>query len=272
MKKHIALVTATIAALALTGSAIAADLSRPVLKAPPAPLAVFSWTGFYIGLNGGYSWGRSRTTGTLSNATTGAVIATASNRFNLNGGLFGGQIGYNWQAGNLVYGLETDIQWADEKGRTLFTCNLAACLPTAIPPGGAVAATVALNQKIDWFGTFRGRLGMTVTPTVLVYATGGLAYGNVKTGALVSGFGANGLGAPVFVAGNFDSTHAGWTVGAGIEGQLFGNWTGKLEYLYMDLGRHTGSATLLTSFPPLVGAFSSRVTDNVFRAGINYKL
>jgi len=90
MKRHIAFATAAIAALAVTGSAIAADLSRPVLKAPPPPVAVFSWTGFYLGLNGGYSWGRSRTTGTLSNATTGALIATASNRFNLNGPLFGG--------------------------------------------------------------------------------------------------------------------------------------------------------------------------------------
>src|SRR5438105_2944995 len=115
MRKYVALFTATTAALALAGSALAADLSRPILKAPPAPVAVFNWTGFYIGLNGGYSWGRSRTTGTISNATTGVVLATASNRFNLNGGLFGGQIGYNWQSGNIVYGLETDIQWSDEK-------------------------------------------------------------------------------------------------------------------------------------------------------------
>ncbi len=272
MKKHIALVTATIAALAVTGSAIAADLSRPILKAPPAPLAVFSWTGFYLGLNGGYSWGRSRTTGTLSNATTGAVLATGVNSFNLNGGVFGGQIGYNWQAGNIVYGLETDIQWSGERGRTLFTCNLAACLPTAIPPLGALADTIALSQKLDWFGTFRGRLGMTITPTVLLYATGGLAYGDVKTAGVVSGFNANGV-AVATAATSVSSTHAGWTAGAGIEGQLVGNWTGKLEYLYMDLGRFSGGAgTLATSFPPLTATFSSRVTDHVFRAGINYKL
>ena len=269
MKKHIAIATSAIAALALTGSAIAADLPRPVLKAPPL-VPVFSWTGFYLGLNGGYSWGRSKTTASLFDNTTGVLLATGATKFNLNGGVFGGQAGYNWQSGSMVYGLETDIQWSDEKSSTAFTCNLAVCLPTAIPAGGALAATVALNQKIDWFGTFRGRLGMTITPTVLLYATGGLAYGEVKTAGVISGFTA--LGAPVSAANSISSTHAGWTVGAGIEGQLWGNWTGKLEYLYMDLGRYSSSGTLLTSVPSLLGTSSSRITDNVFRAGINYKL
>jgi outer membrane immunogenic protein len=260
MKKHIAGAAGFIAALALTGSALAADMP---LKAPPPALSMFNWTGFYLGLDGGYSWGRSRTRATVSNVT--GDLGTASNSFNLDGGIFGGQIGYNWQAGNIVYGLETDIQWSDEKGSTIFTCNLA-CAAVAGAPG----ATAAFNQKLDWFGTFRGRLGMTMTPTMLLYATGGLAYGNVKSSAIVSGFGGGGgVTAPVV---SFNTTHAGWTVGAGIETQLMGNWTGKLEYLYMDLGRYTGNGTLLTTVPPLLGNFSSRVTDNIFRAGINYKL
>ena len=272
MKKYIALAAGAIAALALTGSAYAADMQAPVYrKAPPPIMQVYSWTGFYIGLNGGYSWGRSTTTASLFNDTTGVLLATATNKFNLNGGVFGGQAGYNWQSGNFVFGVEGDIQWSGERGNTAFTCNLAACLPTAIAPGGVLADTVTLRQKIDWFGTFRGRLGVTVTPTVLLYATGGLAYGDVKSAGTLSGFNANGavVGPAAF---STSSANAGWTVGAGIEGQLVGNWTGKLEYLYMDLGTFTGTGVLpAPAFPPLRATFSSRITDQVLRAGINYR-
>jgi outer membrane immunogenic protein len=270
MKKHIAIAASAMVALAVAGSANAADMPAPVYqKAPPPIMQVYSWTGFYIGLNGGYSWGRSTTTGNLFNDTTGVLLATATNKFNLNGGVFGGQAGYNWQSGNFVFGVEGDIQWSDERGNTAFTCALAACLPPAIVAPLAGTAAVALNQKIDWFATLRGRLGVTVTPTVLLYGTSGLAYGDVKTAAVISGFNAN-FGA-VSAANSTSSANAGWTVGAGIEGQLVGNWTGKLEYLYMDLGTFTGSGTLLTSSPALRATFSSHITDQILRAGINYR-
>jgi outer membrane immunogenic protein len=256
-------------ALAAMQPANAADMPvKAVYKAPP--VEVWSWTGFYIGLNGGYSWGRSDTRLDLLNGATGAVLASINNNFNLNGGIFGAQAGYNWQSGSMVFGIETDIQWSGEKGSTLLSCNLALCLPTAIAPGGALAATAALSQKIDWFGTLRGRLGVLAAPTVLLYVTGGLAYGDVKSDLLVAGFNAN--GAPLSAAFTNSTLHAGWTVGAGIEGRLGGNWTGKLEYLYMDLGTFSGTSTILAVGPPtLQAAYSSRVRDNVFRAGINYK-
>ena len=270
MKKYIAIAAGAIAALALTGTANAADMPAPVYrKAPPPVVQVYSWTGFYIGLNGGYSWGHSDTTGSLFNNTSGALIVTGQTKFNLNGGVFGGQAGYNWQSGSFVYGIEGDVNWSGERGNTGFACNLGACLPTAIAPGGALAVTATLNQKIDWFATLRGRLGVTVVPTVLLYATGGLAYGDVKSNGVLSGFTAN--GAPVSVASSTSSANAGWTVGAGIEGQLVGNWTGKLEYLYMDLGTFTGSTTLLAGPPVLRADFSSHVTDQILRAGINYR-
>jgi outer membrane immunogenic protein len=268
MKKMIAAGLGMLALAALQPAA-AADLPvrKPVYKAPP--VEVWSWTGFYVGLNGGYSWGRSDTTVNLYNNGTGALLASLNDNFKLDGGIFGGQIGYNWQSGNFVFGVETDIQWSGEKGSSRLFCNTAACLPTAIAAGGASGAVAALDQKIAWFGTLRGRIGALVVPSVLLYVTGGLAYGDVKSDLTIAGF--TGGGAATSAAFSTDTLHAGWTVGAGIEGRLFGNWTGKLEYLYMDLGTFSTSGVLTTASPVLFGSHSSRVTDNIFRAGINYK-
>src|ERR1043166_790855 len=90
----------------LTGPGVAADMP---LKAPPAVVPLWTWTGFYAGVNVGYSWGRSDTTVTVTDATTGALLAVGSSRFDLTGPIGGGQIGYNWQTGNWVLGIETDI-------------------------------------------------------------------------------------------------------------------------------------------------------------------
>jgi outer membrane immunogenic protein len=129
-----------------------------------------------------------------------------------------------------------------------------------------------LEQKLDWFGTVRGRVGPTITPTILVYATGGLAYGRVNSTNTVSGTNITGTqGTNTFtltpVAASFSdsSTKIGWTLGAGLEGVLSGNWTGKIEYIYVDLG------TVSTSGAFLVSRFSSRITDNILRVGVNYK-
>ena len=137
----------------------------------------------------------------------------------------------------MVVGLEADIQGTDEKGSRSFTCPTGICTPAIgfplalVIPGPAVPVT--LNQKIDWFGTVRGRIGYLVDPKVLLYATGGLAYGEVDSSATI------GLVPTGF--GTVSNTHVGWTVGAGIEGVIGGNWTASLEYLYVDLGRVNGS-------------------------------
>src|SRR6266481_1068421 len=132
------IIGAGIGMLALAGAtlpAAAADLAvkAPVYKAPPI-VEIWSWTGFYVGLNGGYSWGRSRTDLGFFSTVTGLPIATAvsitNNNFNLIGGVFGAQTGYNWQAGNFVAGVEADIQWSGQKGSTTFVC-------AATPGGGA---------------------------------------------------------------------------------------------------------------------------------------
>ena len=250
--------------------ALAADLPAraPVYtKAPAYVEPVYDWTGFYIGGNLGYSWGRSSDTSTVTNGA-GTILFTSATQSDLNGFVGGGQIGYNWQMQNWVFGLEADIQAAGEKGSLDFTCPQATCTPNfgviAVFPGPAVP--VALSQKIDWFGTVRGRIGVLATPQVLLYGTGGLAYGEVGSSAVV------GLAATPF--GTVSNTNFGWTVGAGVEGMIGGNWTARLEYLYVDLGRVNGAFT--TTIGALGGGsvienFSSRVTDNILRLAINYK-
>jgi outer membrane immunogenic protein len=268
----------SLAALTLSAaSAMAADLpARIPMKAPVMAPEVNNWTGFYIGGNGGYSWGRSRSDVSFVGAGGVPIVpppgSATSNSFNLNGGVAGGQAGYNWQTSNWVLGLETDLQWSGERGSANFSCAATppiggVCVPGAtFLPAGVTGSGLTVDQKIDWFGTFRGRAGVLVVPTVLLYATGGLAYGSVTTGMTLASVTPGGLA----VAGtsSSNSTRAGWTVGAGIEAMFGSNWSGKLEYLYMDLGSVSNSVALAA--PPLGATVSSRVTDNIFRAGINY--
>ena len=134
------------------------------------------------------------------NPLNGVLLASVSLRAagDLNGGLFGGQIGYNWQTANWVFGIETDAQWTGQKGSTTVLCPVAGCFPTAVAAGTGVGA--AISDKLEWFGTFRGRGGVLVTPSVLLYVTGGLAYGSLQTEVGLSGFTATGI--PVTAIGS----------------------------------------------------------------------
>ena len=264
----------------VTVPAIAADL--PVRPPAPAPVMapILYWSGFYVGINGGYSWGKVDRDLTFFNTVTGAVIVPpvglgVTNDSNLDGGLFGGQIGYNWQAGNWVFGIETDAQWTNQKGSANFLCGVAgvaggACLPgvTAVP-GGILGTSALVDQKLEWFGTFRGRLGVLVSPNFLLYATGGAAYGSLNTDVTLTSLTPGGV--PISVIGSHQTSKFGWTVGGGIEAMFAPGWSGKLEYLYMDLGTVDSTAVLATGVGFGIGAnLSSRVKDNIFRAGINY--
>ena len=248
--------------------AMAADM--PV-KAPPMPAAVplFNWTGFYIGLNGGYSWGRSSRDLNFFNPLNGVTIATAAGAGrDLDGGVFGGQIGYNWQMSNWVLGFEADAQWTGQQGSTTALCGVAGCFLAGVP--ATVTTTATLTDKLEWFGTFRGRVGFAVMPTALLYVTGGGAYGSVKTDLGLATFTANGT--PIAVAGSRSTDRFGWTVGAGLEWGFAPSWSAKIEYLYMDLGSISNSVVLPTAGGLALGAnVSSRITDSVFRGGINYR-
>jgi outer membrane immunogenic protein len=288
---------ASIAALIGT-PALAADMA---LKAPPPADPIWTWTGWYVGGNVGYSWGRDHGPITLSDPVAGTLFSVTGNT-RLDGVIGGGQIGYNWQIKNWVYGLEADIQASGQRGNTNIVCP--GGTPTALtgPAGLAIlngtcspghvgdtapfnvpafAVTDSLSEKLDWFGTFRGRIGPTVTPKTFAYLTGGLAYGHVNVADTVSGIniiGAQGVNGstlvPVGAGVSTGTIKVGWTIGAGIESVLWGNWTGKIEYLYIDLGTVSGSFVTPIITPAgnnLIASYSSRVTDNILRVGLNYQ-
>jgi outer membrane immunogenic protein len=290
-------------------SAIAADL--PVKAPPMMPAAVvYNWTGFYVGGNVGYSWGRATTNqadtgstttvsqlfrgftggvnevfngadigfpalGAFPQTTTATAVGTTSTRANVKGFVGGGQLGYNLQSGALVYGIETDFQWSGEKGSDSI-CSVAGCV------GGVFGAA---DHSLKWFGTLRGRLGFLAGERILLYATGGLAYGRLDSN-YVSGF----VGFPPLV-GSSSTTRLGWTVGAGLEGALDHNWSIKAEYLYMDLGSYganlgagtvgpvvtdtllspNGGVLRTTTTSSQAAAVNSRFSDHLFRVGINYR-
>ena len=266
--KRILLIGTSIVALAVP--AMAADL--PVKAPPPmvAPAPVLFWTGFYLGLNGGYSFGESRRT--VDFVTSSGAIITGGGSItgggqDLEGGLFGGQIGYNWQTDNWVFGIETDIQWANQRGSAVFNCP-ATCVTA---PSGVVRTGAVVDQNLEWFGTFRGRGGFLVGQSALLYATGGLAYGSLETGITLAGFTPGGVGITATRSGS--NTRVGWTVGGGVEWKFSRNWSAKIEYLYMDI-ESTSNTAFLTS-PAGTGGIgvnvSSRVTDNIIRGGFNYQ-
>ncbi|MBW5436367.1 porin family protein [Bradyrhizobium canariense] len=252
----------------LATGATAADLApgsnvpSPHVKAPPMVDPGYNWTGFYAGLNGGYSWGR-------SNATVLPITPLAvSIGQNADGGLGGGQAGYSWQIDpRWVLGVEADLQATGESGRSTDAL-------TAVRIGlVGVTGTTTSSTDFPWFATFRGRAGVLADPSLLLYATGGLAVGEVKFGTqatltaqLFDGANAP-VGAPVTIAGAIVSesrTRLGWTAGAGIEKKFNRNWSAKLEYLYLDLG----SATY---FSGTANETTVGFHDHILRAGFNYQ-
>ncbi|HEY8274269.1 MAG TPA: outer membrane protein [Pseudolabrys sp.] len=199
----------TIMAMAIattaSGSAAAADLPRGPAPYYPPPVSVYNWTGPYAGLNLGYQWAK-----VTNNVTEPSGIAG------------GGQLGYNWQMSpQFVVGVETDIQ------------------------ASAADDTFAPYKFSNpWFGTLRARFGFAIN-NMMLYGTGGLAYGELKGEFF-------GLGE--------DKTLVGWTAGAGIEYGFTQNWSAKLEYLYMDLGSRTYSIT----------GVDNGLHSSFLRLGVNY--
>jgi outer membrane immunogenic protein len=235
--------------------AYAADLSV-AYKAPPAP---YSWTGFYIGANLGGGYAQANDAGTLLTAA-GATIAGSQNSSStgLGGVIGGGQLGYNLQAGKLVLGIEGDFDGSSQTG----TSSLASALGT----------TFTSHQE-NWFSTVRGRLGWAADRW-LFFVTGGVAFENLGHSTTL----ASTSGASVPIGGE-TVTRTGYTVGAGVEAALWGNWTGAAEYLYIDTGNFTTSITPSAAFlaAPGVPAGVATATDtqrfqnSILRVKLNYR-
>src|SRR5882724_219726 len=170
------LVGSAVASIIAVTSAYAADMAVKY-KAPVAVATVYGWTGGYVGLNAGYSWGRAETT------ILPLSIAATNMRHDVNGGVFGVQAGYNWQIDpKWVLGVEADVQVTGQRGDR--SGPLASLLIPGCLGDCTFQATVSgnTNSSLPWFATFRGRAGVLVDPTWLIYGTGGLAVGEVKFG------------------------------------------------------------------------------------------
>ena len=283
---------ASVGAIALTGSAaFAADLpsrAPPPVYLPPPP--VFTWTGLYVGINAGYTWSDSNSVDTATanldplNGIVGeteanitsAALATTSVPLRNDGFIGGGQIGYNFQfANSFVVGLEADFQGvAADASTTRFSQG-----PVAGFPANPIDQTLSASRRLDWLGTVRGRLGFTITPTLLVYGTGGLAYGQTRASTTITQFIENSaaLPNPYSSFGSFSNTRVGWTAGGGVEWLFLPNWSVKAEYLYYDLGSVTYGLSPLQNFTTAGALFTSgapisstRFKGNIVRAGLNY--
>ena len=245
----------------------------PVFKAPPV-LTAWTWAGPYIGANIGYSAGKSKTDAVFKGFTTGAPLLATGSTDNLSGMIGGLQGGYNWQWGNWVGGIEADIQISGQGATPSYLCPGAVCNPGIADFACAGDGELRPRPQAGFLGTLRGRFGTTITPDVMVYATGGLAVGSIRSTVRLAGVGFDADGNPGAVSNAVSALtqKAGWTAGAGIEGRLFGNVTGKIEYLYMDFGSISTSVTNPFNATPVTLSSNSRITDNIVRVGLNYKL
>ena len=264
--KKLALAISVLAISAVGASA--ADMApAPVYTKAPLPPPVLDWTGWYIGANAGYSWGQSSSF--LTGTTSVPSILAFPISTNMDGGLGGGQIGYNWQFNrNLLFGFEADIQGTGQRG-TADAPIVRFTFPGIFAPGATITATGNLAQSLPWFGTVRARLGFEPSDHWLLYVTGGLAYGEIdSTATATTTLG----GTTLTTSGSVNNTQVGWTVGAGAEWWLQDRWSVKAEYLYMDLGHVNDSYTFtgLATGGFATAAINSHITDNIVRVGINY--
>lgn len=304
MKKYLLVLLAALTAASVL-SASAADLpSRKIAAAlPPPPM----WTGFYAGLNAGGTWANNNSAqitawplgsgvGLIYWATLNSKVAGSST----SGFIGGGQIGYNWQVpiGNAAFvtGIEADIQGVSASSGQKTTNTVWQSGPVYCC---TVWNSISASSNLQWLGTVRGRIGYLVSPSLLVYGTGGLAYGGLSfnfsqtqlTSVVFPGPGPCGVSicngpTPIAVASGgagYSGTMVGYAAGGGVEWMLFPNWSLKAEYLYYNLGTVAATLSLreyplsyiaaynATPGPPFaISTAQSSVAGNIARAGLNY--
>lgn len=265
--------------------ALARDMTTPPL--PPPATAIYDWSGCYAGLNaggtasaeqyslamaGGFLLNNNLFSNPANSSQVGHAFASHASSF-----AGGGQVGCNRQTGILVWGFEADFDHAGPMNSTAKVGPAGPIVGANDPTRNHVSSqTDSVGQNGDWYSTVRGRIGLTPTPTLLLYATGGLAVARISSSADVA-FGADRffLSNNVF-AGSHSETRTGWTLGAGSEWAFLPNWSLRAEYLYLDFGSFSyGLACTVPSCsnaPTIPYAWSAHVrsADHVFRVGLNY--
>jgi outer membrane immunogenic protein len=246
--------------LLLSTTAHAADVL--VEQAPLPVAAAYDWSGIYIGVNGGYGGGDFEhpfsvdaevDEGVFTEILNGSLDVTAS------GFLGGGQIGYNWQSGQFVFGAEADIQASNIKGEVSGDISV----DEASPILGGLDGNAEAGTELEYFGTVRARLGYVPVERLLVYGTGGFAYGRTE-----SYLRAGADGGPDLVDVSTRDNRTGWTVGGGAEYAFTDNWSLKTEYLYTDLGTEE---LFSESIDTIAASLDSDVKFHTVRAGLNWK-
>jgi outer membrane immunogenic protein len=306
--------TSLLALIGLAGTAFAADLSAPLptIKAP-IPASTINWSGFYVGVSAGGGWYGGN--GFVGGGNVGSLVP-ATNIINVpstasrTAAAFtaGGLAGYNLQFGSFVLGAETDFNDFDSRSDRSGSTSILCCetfVPSPIVPPSIVPtdlpshktppvpfhtpafplfvpvyATETLSHtsrsQLDWFGTARVRFGYVPTPRLLVYGTGGLAYGEVQ-GNLAWNQVFSSLVTSRYWQGSDSDLRVGWTLGAGAEYALTSSISIRAEYLYLDLGKSSVTANYVGLFPatpPLSQIFYTSSHDNKFnvaRAAVAYK-
>jgi outer membrane immunogenic protein len=261
----------------VSGRVMAADMSRPapapIYTKAPMMAPVYSWTGGYIGVNAGYAWGDSEAStssvfslaGFFDPVSVPLVNAAGTQTIKPNGFTGGGQIGYNWQASSVtVFGLEADFEYFGLKGS----------VTSSGPYFPGSLSGFAINQSVrtDWLATFRARLGFLVTPSTLLYVTGGGAVTNLQ-GTFT--FNDNLPNAFSTESGSFNTTKLGWTAGGGVEWAMWSGWSAKAEYLFVSFPTATTTSNnFSTIFGPVPGQVFTHSLDldaHIVRVGLNYK-
>ncbi len=247
---------ATAALLAAT-AAQAADMAYKAAPLPmAAPAQVFSWTGFYIGVNAGIGGDKVDYPFSFSDCCETTRTTTGNVGMQSFGGFGGGQVGYNYQfqGSGVVLGVEADIQKSNIRSNTSLSLTF---------PGGGSTLSANAGTEVEWFGTVRGRLGYGWDRTLL-YATGGYAYGSETTKASI---GISGDGSESF---SRSAKLSGWVAGGGIEYAFSPNVSLKTEYLYFDFGkRNVWTGAAVEDCPP--SFIDNSIKMHTLKAGLNYR-
>jgi outer membrane immunogenic protein len=275
---------------AASGLAFAADMA--VKAPPPAPAPVLTWTGFYGGIQLGGGWSDRAVNYSPNDPlalflfvgpfSPGGQPIANNYRIPQSGAVGGVEAGYNWQVGsNWLLGLEADFSASGMKGRASGTSFL-----INDPIFGVATQTTTAEQSTDWYGTVRGRFGWIAVPNLLLFGTGGFAYGRVvgsanylENGAITFGdigpFSVHCSSGVVCYAGSSSAIRTGWTAGGGAEWLFDQHWSAKIEYQFVDLGTENVKVTALALSTPgrIPASFNAAFRDqfNVVRVGLNYK-
>jgi outer membrane immunogenic protein len=250
MLRQLALAATTL--IGLAGAAVASDLSTQKTLPQPPPAPIYDWTGSYFGIQGGWIGGGRTTIDHGPNDPLIGLVAPEVSPFSVGSGLFGVTDGYNWQAGGIVYGLESDTSFAGAYGRQFLSASF----------------TPAYSDKVGLLSlsTERGRLGYLIQPNALLYATGGVALANEKFEQISD----NGF------AESQTKYAWGYALGAGAEWKFTPSLSLKAEYMYVGLAQQSFLNPARHLGPTVGGAdflSDNRVTtsDNIVRVGLNYR-